>query len=177
MSTFLLWTIQTPMRAGASAWSCVLSTIDKSVRPSASLKGHRNFKISFQDYMAVVLLCTIQKSSRVRARTRARPRARAWGLLYCPQEKSRHFRRPRSRATEMSKSVFRRKFPSLVWSRSDSQTRTGTGPGSGPGPVRSRFQSRSGLVPVWSGPSRRPTEMSTFLLWTIQKSPRARARA
>ena len=73
MSTFLLWTIQnsfTRARARARVRSSVLSALEKSARPSASLKGHRNFEFSFWNDMSTFLLWTIQNSF-----TRARARA------------------------------------------------------------------------------------------------------
>ena len=36
--------------------------MEKSARPSASLKSHRNFEISFWNYMSTFLLWTIQDS-------------------------------------------------------------------------------------------------------------------
>ena len=45
-----------------------LFPIEKSALPSASLKGHRNFKFNFWNYMAAFLLWTIQNSSPARAR-------------------------------------------------------------------------------------------------------------
>ena len=57
MAAFLLSTIQNSARARAHARvaSSVLSTIEKAARPSASLKGRRNFKFSFWNYMAARL--------------------------------------------------------------------------------------------------------------------------
>ena len=72
MSAFVLSTIQNPdARARARARARVgvlLSTIEKSARPSASLKGHRIFEFSFWDYMSAFLF---------RDNTELLPRARA----------------------------------------------------------------------------------------------------
>ena len=65
-AAFLLWTIQNSSRARARVGTSVLSTIEKSTFPSACLKGHRNFKFSFWNYMAAFLLWTIQNSARAR---------------------------------------------------------------------------------------------------------------
>ena len=55
-------------RARARLGSSVLSTTEKSARPSASSKGHRNFKFSFWNYTSTFLVWTIQNSRRARAR-------------------------------------------------------------------------------------------------------------
>ena len=73
MLNFLWWTIQTPTRARARAWSCVLSTMDKSVRPSASLKNHRILNSAFE------ITCRLFFCGQYRP-----PCARAHGVVYCP---------------------------------------------------------------------------------------------
>ena len=49
-----LWTIQNTPRARAG--SSVLSTIEKSARPSASVKGQRHVQFNFWTYMSAFLL-------------------------------------------------------------------------------------------------------------------------
>ena len=55
-------------------WSSLLSTIDKSTRPSASFKSHRNLNSVFRK------ACRLVYCGQYRTPTRARV-----GVLYCPQ--------------------------------------------------------------------------------------------
>ena len=168
----------TELLTRARVGTSVLSAKEKLTFPSAALKGHRNFKFSFWNYMAACLLWTIQNSSRARARGdfcivhNGKVDIPA-GLFKGPQKFQIQVLKFHGGFSTLDNTELLTRARARTRARPRGRARAGTSVLStiekSTCPSASLKGHRNFKFCFWN-------YMAVFLLWTIQNSPRARAR-